>query len=208
MEYLLEKLVVGPIAVNCYILADKGTKEAAVIDPGDEADAILLTMAKMKVRAKYVLLTHAHVDHVAALKSIVQTMGAQLLMHKADSLMLKTAPAQALAFGLKISIPPKADRYVDDGDEIELGAMKIKVLHTPGHSGGCVCYAVDGMLFVGDTLFAGSIGRTDLPGGSYEDLIEGVRTKLFAYDDKTMVYPGHGPETTIGNEKKYNPFFA
>jgi hydroxyacylglutathione hydrolase len=207
MEPLIETIATGPFMVNCYIVADRKAGVAAVIDPGYDADNILLRLAKLNVKVKYILLTHAHVDHIGALKALKETTGAELLVHKGESLILKAAPAQSLMFGLKIELPPKPDRYLEEGEVIKFGSVELKVIHTPGHSPGGLCFSMDGVIFVGDTLFAGSIGRTDLPGGSHETLIEMIRTKLFVYPDDTQVLSGHGPATTIGYEKNYNPFF-
>jgi len=205
---ILHMLEVGPLMGNCFILGDEKTREAIVIDPGDEPDRIVLTMGKDKLTAKTILLTHAHVDHVGGLKTLKDSTKAQLIMHKADAFLLKAAPMQALAFGVRPFISPKPEKFVDEGDIVSCGPIKLKVIHTPGHSPGGVCYYIEDekKVFVGDTLFAGSIGRTDLPGGDYEALMSSIRDKLIPLGDDVEVFCGHGPPTTIGQERRYNPF--
>jgi glyoxylase-like metal-dependent hydrolase (beta-lactamase superfamily II) len=204
---IVECLTVGPLMENCYILGDEKTGKAAVIDPGDEPERIVEKLNRKRLNCEYILLTHAHVDHVSGIKGVVEATGAKVLIHKGDAFMLKSAPVQALAFGMKPFMPPKIEKYIEDGDIIEIGNLKVKVLHTPGHSSGGVCFLVENCIFVGDTIFQGSIGRTDLPGGDYNELIASVEAKIFTLPDDTVIYPGHGPETTVGYEKKYNPFF-
>ncbi len=203
-------LEVGPLMENCFIIGDKGSAEGVVIDPGDDVDRILLTAARDKLAIRTILLTHAHVDHVAGVKELKDSTGARLVMHKADAFLLKTAPVQALAFGIRPFLSPHPDAFVDDGDTIPLGSASLKVLHTPGHTPGGLSFYLEGekKVFVGDTLFAGSIGRTDLPGGDYEALISSIREKLFPLGNDVEVFCGHGPPTTIGQEKQYNPFLA
>lgn len=204
---ILNKITAGPLEVNCYIIGCEATGAGAVIDPGDEAPAILEHIMQQRIDVKLILLTHGHVDHLAHLSRIKKELGAEFLMHQEDVFLLKGLFAQALMFGLPNPGNPKPDRFVSDGDEIPLGRLKIKVLHTPGHSPGSVTYFVDNKLFVGDLIFAGSIGRTDLPGGDYQKLIRSVESKIFTLPDDTIIYPGHGPETTVGQEKATNPFF-
>lgn len=204
---IVECLTVGPLMENCYILADGGTRKSAIIDPGDEAQRILEVLERKKLTCEHILLTHAHVDHVSGINGIVDKTGAKVYIHRDDALLLKSAPVQALAFGMKPFLPPRIEQYLRDGEIIEVGNLKIKVLHTPGHSPGGVCFLVEGIIFVGDTIFQGSIGRTDILGGNYNELIQSIETKIFTLPDETVIYPGHGPETTVGYEKKYNPFF-
>ena len=193
---ILKTLIVGPIQSNCYIIGCERTREAAVIDPGGDADRILITLAKDKLRCAYVINTHGHFDHSAENKRLKEVTGAQLLIHHADAPMI-----------LHQSAPPP-DRYLNEGDIITLGDISLKVLHTPGHSPGGISLVTDKVVFVGDTLFAGSIGRTDFPGGDHEGLLRNVRKKIFTLGDDVVVYPGHGPKTTVGRERKTNPFFA
>ena len=203
---IIKKLEVGPIMANCFILGCESTKEAVVIDPGDDADRILTELAKSELNVKYLINTHGHFDHVGANKRMKEVTGAQLAIHPDDEPMLNELSHSASMFGLSADNSPPADILLKDGDEISFGEMTLKVIHTPGHSKGGICLYTEGHLFAGDTLFAGSIGRTDLPGGDYDTLILNIKQKLLVFDDKTIVYTGHGPETSIGNEKRMNPF--
>jgi len=203
---IIKKLEVGPIMANCFILGCESTKEAIVIDPGDDADRILMELAKSELNVKYLINTHGHFDHVGANKRMKEVTGAKLAIHPDDEPMLKELSHSAAMFGLSADNSPPADILLKDGDEISFGEITLKVIHTPGHSRGGICLYTRGHLFSGDTLFAGSIGRTDLPGGDYDTLISSIQKKLLAFDDDTLVYTGHGPETTIGNEKRMNPF--
>jgi len=203
---IIKKLEVGPIMANCYILGCETTKEAAVIDPGDEADRILMTLAESSLKVKVIINTHGHFDHVGANGRLKEATGAELMIHAADEPMFEQLSRSAAAFGLSAENSPMADRTLDDGDEVTFGTITLKVIHTPGHSMGGICLYTKGHLFVGDTLFAGSIGRTDLPGGNYDTLISSIKTKLLPFDEKTVVYTGHGPVTSIRQEKRMNPF--
>ncbi|MDY0133323.1 MAG: MBL fold metallo-hydrolase [Desulforegulaceae bacterium] len=209
VDMILKVLPVGPIMANCFVIGCKKTREAVVIDPGDEDERILMALADEKLTLKYIINTHGHFDHVAANKAMKDATGAKILIHEEDAPMLSQLSTMAVSFGLSAENSPPPDRFIEDGDLIEFGELTIKVIHTPGHSkGGVSLYCEkEKVLFPGDTLFAGSIGRTDLPGGSYGDLIKNVRTKLFPLGDDVKVFPGHGPETTIGAERKLNPFF-
>ncbi len=205
---ILKSLVVGPIQANCYILGCERTKQAAVIDPGDEVDRILIELAKDELRLVYIINTHGHFDHTGGNKALKEATGAELLIHRADAPMITHQGSSAAAWGMNVQNSPAPDRYIDEGDVITFGDISLKVLNTPGHSPGGISLVTDKMVFVGDTLFASSIGRTDFPGGDYEGLIRGVQTKIFTLGDDVVVYPGHGPQTTVGQEKQYNPFFA
>lgn len=191
---------------NCFIVGCEKTREAAVIDPGDEPDKILLALAGLKLKVKYIINTHGHFDHVGGNKKMKEVTGADLLIHSNDAPMLSYLSKSASAWGLNAEDSPPPDLMVKDGDEIKFGEITLKVIHTPGHSPGGISLYSDGIVFVGDTLFAGSIGRTDFPGGDFETLIASIRKKLFVLGDDVRVLAGHGPETTIGAEKKYNPF--
>lgn len=203
---ILARIVVGPLEVNCYILADENTGEAVLIDPGADAEDILRVVRDKNLKVRYIINTHAHFDHVGANAKIKQETGAQILMHEADLDMLEGAVDQAAFFGSRILPPPAPDIYVKDGDSVSAGEITLTVLHTPGHSRGGICLLADGMVFTGDSLFAGSIGRTDFDGGDLMTLINSIRTKLLRLPEDTRVFPGHGPDTTIGQELKDNPF--
>ncbi len=205
---ILNTLVVGPIRSNCYIVGCERTREAAVIDPGGDADRILVTLAKDKLRCVYIINTHGHFDHSADNKRLKEVTGAQLLIHRADAPMILHQSMTGGAWGIHVGNSPPPDRYLGEGDIITFGDISLKVLHTPGHSPGGISLVTDKIVFVGDTLFAGSIGRTDFPGGDYEGLLRNVRKKVFTLGDDVVVYPGHGPKTTVGRERKTNPFFT
>lgn len=206
VNLIIKKLEVGPIMANCYILGCESTKQAAVIDPGDDADRILMELAKSELKVKYLINTHGHFDHVSANKRMKNATGAQIAIHPEDEPMFNELSRSAQMFGLSSENSPPADIHLNDGDEISFGEITLKVIHTPGHSKGGISLYTKGHLFAGDTLFAGSIGRTDLAGGDYDTLISSIKEKLLILDEETIVYTGHGPETTIGNEKRMNPF--
>jgi hydroxyacylglutathione hydrolase len=204
---IIQSLVVGPIQANCFILGCEKTRQAVVIDPGDEVKRILASLQKHSLQLKYILNTHAHFDHVGGNKALKDKTGAPILIHKAEAPLLSHLSASAAVWGMHIDNSPSADQLLEDGDKISFGQITLEVIHTPGHSPGGISLYTPKDLFVGDTLFAGSIGRTDFPGGDYDLLISGVRDRLFVLGDDVQVYPGHGPATTIGYERKYNPFF-
>ena len=203
---IIEELVVGPIMSNCFILGCEKTKEAVVIDPGADTHKILLLLADLKLRLMYIINTHGHFDHVAGNKKLKDATGADLIIHPLDEPMLAMIATTAASWGLSGENSPPPDRTVEDGDTISFGEITLKVIHTPGHSPGGISLYTDGVAFVGDTLFAGSIGRTDFPGGDYGTLIASIKDKLFALGDDVRVYTGHGPATSIGLEKRVNPF--
>ena len=203
---IIKMLPVGPIMANCYILGCEETMQAAVIDPGDEADRILQAVADSKLKVIHIINTHGHFDHVSANKGIHAATGAPILIHSLDAPMLAQIAASAANWGLSAEDSPPPDRNIDDGDTIEVGNISLKVIHTPGHTPGGVSLFADGHVFVGDTLFAGSIGRTDFPGGDFGTLKSSIQDKLFVLDENVRVHPGHNSETTIGHEKQTNPF--
>ncbi len=202
----IETIIVGPIEVNCYIVSCPKTAVAAVIDPGENADDILQYLQSNTLDLKTILLTHGHFDHIGAVVPLKQATNATVAMHKADQPLVDIAQQQSAAFGLQPVQPFKADHYVDDGDSLEVGTLQAQVIHTPGHSPGGISFLFKNDLFAGDTLFYGGVGRTDLPGGSMSTLVNSIKSKLFTLPESVTVYSGHGPTTTIGREKKYNPF--
>ncbi len=188
---MLRKLVINPFQSNCYILSCKNTKEGLIIDPGGEVFAITKEITRQKLKIRYILLTHFHLDHTAGAKEMKTITKAPVWIHSLDANGLNFQP----------------DGQLSDGQEISLGNFRIIVLHTPGHSPGGVCFHAPGVVFTGDTLFAGSVGRTDFPGGNHHLLVQGVIKKVFPLGDELRVYPGHGPNSTIGRERTTNPFF-
>ncbi|EAT16218.1 MBL fold metallo-hydrolase [Desulfuromonas acetoxidans] len=203
---LVETLAVGPLQVNCYLVACPRTKQALVIDPGDEGDRILEVIDKLGLKVKMVVNTHGHFDHVGANHQILAVTGVELCMHRDDLPLLKVAAKQAEGYGLPAVQSPDPKRFLENGDLVEVGDLSFEVIHTPGHSPGGICLYGEGHLFSGDTLFASSIGRTDLPGGDMNQLLSHIRSQLMVLPDATVVHPGHGPESTIGREKTVNPF--
>jgi hydroxyacylglutathione hydrolase len=203
---ILEKLLVGALGVNCYILGDENTREAIVIDPGGDACEILDTLQQHRLTLRAIVNTHAHFDHVIALNELRAETRAPFLLHADEVPILAAAQRSSAMFGLYIPQPAPADRLLREGDEVRAGAMALKVLHTPGHSPGGICLLHESGVFVGDTLFQGGIGRTDFPGSDYATLMRSIRDKLLTLPDDTVVYPGHGDKTTIGEEKQLNPF--
>jgi hydroxyacylglutathione hydrolase len=203
---ILKILTVGALDTNCYILGDEKTKQAVVIDPGGDFEIIEDHLEKLKLKVQYIILTHGHVDHIGALAKLKKATGAEILIHSKDSAMLHD-PNQNLSFfsGDRITTT-KTDKTLEEGDIIQCGGIKLEVLHTPGHTPGGISLLTDKMIFTGDALFCGSIGRTDFPGSSYQKLIKSIKDKLLSKDDDFIVYPGHGPSSTIGEERKNNPF--
>ncbi|MFZ3046694.1 MAG: MBL fold metallo-hydrolase [Desulfatirhabdiaceae bacterium] len=203
---IIKSLVVGPIMANCFILGCQKTHKAVVIDPGAESGKILMALANLKLSVEYIINTHGHFDHVGANKKLKEVTGAKLMIHKLDEPMLSMLSTTAASFGLSAENSPPADQTIDDGDTIQFGDITLTVIHTPGHTPGGISLFCDDSVFVGDTLFEGSIGRTDFPGGDYGTLITSIQKKLFPLGDHVTVYCGHGSETTIGKEKRFNPF--
>lgn len=204
---ILETLVVGMIQANCYIVADEATKKAIVIDPGGDAPVIAQRIEKLGLDVVAVLATHGHFDHVEGLAGMKARFHAPIYAHPGDLPLIRGIRNQGLLFGIQVEAAPTPDVDFVEGMEIPFGNLKARILHTPGHSRGSVSILVGDRLFTGDLLFAGSIGRTDLEGGDYVTLISSVTQKVFTLPDATKVYPGHGPATSVGVEKRTNPFF-
>lgn len=203
---ILETLVVGPLEVNCYLISPAPGHEALVIDPGDDGEMILERIHGSRLTLKYILNTHGHFDHVGANRALKEATGAEILIHEKDAPLLTIAGEHAKSFGLTADDSLPADRFLRHQERIEMGGLSFQVLATPGHSEGGVCFLMDKILFSGDTLFAGSIGRTDLPGGSFRQIMISIQEVILPLDPSLSIYPGHGPHTTIGKEKRTNPF--
>lgn len=205
---ILESFPVGPLACNCTILGDEDSGEAIVVDPGDDVRRIVRRLTEHNLKLKQILLTHAHIDHVGGAARLKQITGAPILLNENDLPLLATMAAQAGWLGMETpeTVPP--DENLADGLIVGLARYPAQVLHTPGHTRGSVSlyFAPIKLLIAGDTLFEGSIGRTDLPGGNFKQIIDSIETRLMALPDETRVLTGHGPETTIGNERRRNPF--
>ncbi len=207
---IVEMVTVGPFQENCYVIGDEESKIGALIDPGDEAARIALTVERLGLEIGSILVTHAHVDHVRAIAPLAEEYLCPVLMHEEAEAMLKTAPQQALMMGMKFGKVPAVDGYIAADEVLEVGPLRLRSLYTPGHAPGHLAFHADdeGIVFSGDALFAGSVGRVDLPGGSMEVLMRSITGKLLPLSDETRILSGHGPETTIGLERMTNPFLA
>jgi glyoxylase-like metal-dependent hydrolase (beta-lactamase superfamily II) len=206
---IVRQYEVGSLSVFAYLVADEKTKAGLFIDPAAETDKLVREAESLGLEIKYIVNTHSHIDHVMGNREMVKKTGARIVIHEADEETLVRPPAYLLEMFNATASPP-ADILVREGDLIEAGSVSLRVLHTPGHSPGAICLYQEGMVFTGDTLFVGGVGRTDFPGCSWEDLENSIRTKLFALPGKTVVYPGHQygatPTSTIDHEKRHNPF--
>lgn len=206
---IVEMITVGPFQENCYILGDdSGT--GALIDPGDEASRIALAVEKTGLEITKIIITHAHIDHVGAIAPLMDEFLCPVLMHEEAEAMLQTMPQQAMMMGMKFGKVPKVDRHVADDEVLEVGNLRLRSLYTPGHAPGHLAFYAEEQetVFSGDALFAGSVGRTDLPGGSMNVLMRSISERLLTLPDATRVLSGHGPETTIGRERMTNPFLG
>ena len=199
---------VGPLQANAYLAICEDTQACALVDPGAEPERLLAAAAEAGAHIEMILLTHAHLDHIGAVAAVRRETGAPVYLHPADLPMYEAAPQQAKSFGLDLESQPHPDRTLEDGEVVAIGRESIEVRHTPGHSPGHVSLVGDGFALVGDCVFAGSIGRTDLPGGDHRTLLESIKEKLLSLPDATVLYPGHGRETTVGRERKTNPFLT
>ncbi len=202
----LKKVMTDSMLANCYIIADEGSKETAIIDPSAEGEEILRVVKENNLKVKYIINTHGHMDHIGANAKIKEATGAKILIHEDDRNLL-TSPTKNLAifWGTMTKSPP-ADGLLKDGEIISLGNLEIRVIHTPGHTRGSICLLVDNRLFSGDTLLRNTIGRADLPGASSKTLIQSIKERILPLGDEVQIYPGHEEETTIGQERKNNPF--
>ncbi|HUQ87907.1 MAG TPA: MBL fold metallo-hydrolase [Vicinamibacterales bacterium] len=210
---IVESAAVGPFFKNGYVVGCETTRKAVFIDPGDEVEQLLSFIAAEQLDVTHILLTHAHVDHVSGVAEAKRALGVPIYLHKDDLFLYESAVPHGMMFGLTVEEPPPVDVFYEGEGPIAFGDYRARIVHTPGHCPGGVCLAISHKddaaaphLFVGDTLFAGSIGRTDLPGGDYATLLKAITEKLFAFPDESIVYSGHGPETTIGRERETNPF--
>jgi glyoxylase-like metal-dependent hydrolase (beta-lactamase superfamily II) len=209
---ILEHAAVEPFFKNGFVIGCEDTREGVIVDPGDEVEQLLDAARHHRLAITSILLTHAHLDHVTGVGRAKAALGVPVWLHQADNFLYERVVQQGLAFGVRVEPQPPIDRFYEGEGPLRFGRYDVRVLHTPGHCPGGVCLAVShtgegkATLFVGDTLFAGSIGRTDLPGGDMETLLRSIRQVLFAFPDDTVVWSGHGPVTTIGQERRTNPF--
>lgn len=207
---ILEYLTVGPFQENCYVVGDEDSGVGALIDPGDEATRVALAVEQTNLEIASIIVTHAHIDHVGAVAALVDEYACPLMMHAEAETMLGQLPTQAMMMGLRFGKVPAVDRHIEDEEVIEVGSLRLRSLYTPGHAPGHLAFYLEreGLVISGDALFAGSVGRVDLPGGSMEVLMRSIEERLMTLPDETTVYSGHGPATTIGEERQRNPFLG
>jgi hydroxyacylglutathione hydrolase len=204
---ILDHHVVGPLACNCYVVGDPLTRRAIVIDPGDDADVLAEGISTNGLVVEAIVATHAHFDHIVAAERLRELTGAPFYLHDSDRFLLDWMQTSGrLVLGIELPPPPAVDTAAAEGDVLVVGSAKLEVVHTPGHSPGSISLIADNAIFSGDTLFAGSVGRTDLPGGDTQTLLRAIVEKLFTLDGNLPVYPGHGPATTLEHERRHNPF--
>ncbi|SEF92461.1 Glyoxylase, beta-lactamase superfamily II [Caloramator fervidus] len=202
---IFEVFTLGYFQANCYIVGDEKTKECAIIDPGGTPDKVLKRCEELGLCVKYILLTHGHGDHIAGVEKIKEKTDAKVLMSKEDEYLVNGGTQELLPIfrNIKPFIP---DEFISEKDKVKIGSIEVEVIETPGHTPGSLTFKIGDILITGDTLFQGSIGRTDFPKGSYDDIINSIKNKLLIFEDNVKVFPGHGPSTTIGKEKRFNPF--
>lgn len=198
----------GTFEENCYLVYHPGHQDTLLVDPGEDAERFLAEASSRGRTISAIWLTHAHIDHIQGVGAVKAATGAPILLHPKDRTLYDNLPQQGLWFGLQLPAPPPPDTALSHGQILQLGPVRFEVRHAPGHSAGHVVFVCDGMVLGGDVLFAGSIGRTDLPGGNFETLITSIRSELLTLPDETVVHPGHGPGTTIGQERRSNPFLT
>jgi glyoxylase-like metal-dependent hydrolase (beta-lactamase superfamily II) len=204
---IFETIVTGALETNTYLVGDEETRDVIVIDPGGDVAAIAARLAELKLRLKAIVNTHGHFDHVSGNRALVEATDAPLLVHKDDAPLLEVAEEAADAFAVRAENSPPPSGFLEEGEDLTVGRYRFSVVHTPGHSRGSVTLIGEGKAFCGDLVFYGSVGRTDFPGGSEEILRDSIRRRIMTLPDDTVLYPGHGPETTVGLEKQQNPFF-
>ena len=206
-EFIMRHIVVGVFAENCWVIGSRRTGEGIVIDPGDQPEDILALAKDMGVNVKVIANTHAHIDHILGVRGVQEKTDAKFLLHEQDLEIARgAARGAAQMLGKEVQPPPDPDAFLSDGDVVEVDGLKLQVIHTPGHTQGSIAFYTEGMLFSGDTLFRGSVGRTDLPGGNQQQEIASIVDKLLTLPDDTVVLPGHMEETRIEHERKTNPF--
>jgi hydroxyacylglutathione hydrolase len=207
---ILEMVTVGPFQENCYVIGDEVTGEGVLIDPGDEAARIALAVERTNLEIGWIIITHAHIDHVGGVAALVDEYACPVLMHAEAEPMLGQLPTQAMMMGLRFGKVPAVDRHIEDDEVLEVGGLELKALYTPGHAPGHLAFYLEseGLVLSGDALFAGGVGRTDLFGGDMDLLLRSIVERLMTLPDETRVLPGHGPETTIGEERAHNPFLG
>lgn len=205
---IVKQIIAGPFEANNYLIIDENTKKAVLIDCSGSIDKVKNELEIHNATLEKVLLTHAHIDHIAGCYEAQQKLGVNIFINEEDLFLIQNLKQQLQMFGLPPTQEPQIDGFIKDGDVIEVGDLKIKVIHTKGHSKGGSCFLIEDKLFSGDTLFLGSVGRTDLPGGNYQELEDSITKKIFTLDGDLTIYPGHGPATTLEREKSDNPFFG
>lgn len=204
----IETFALGPLQVNTYLLYDQQQQLAICLDPGEDAQILKEAITDRGLKLEKILLTHGHFDHIYGVAGLAQESGAEVFLHQDDLFMLNNLSETALYYGFSQIQKPKIDQTLGGEEVIDFAGKQIKVLHTPGHSPGSVTYSIDKHLFVGDLIFSGSVGRSDLPGGNHQQLISSVKEKIWPFSAETIIHPGHGEKTTVGAEKRMNPFFA